>query len=94
MVMDNCPEGLFIFIAPESLAVLSNRLKGRGTETKEQLDIRTQKAKWEIKQCKKFEFVVVNDELETAVNDVREIISSFRKKVMLNTEFIDGLLNE
>ena len=68
------PDALTIFILPPSYEDLKKRLTKRGTETEEQLRIRRENARKEIKEYKKFSHVVVNDNLKTAVNKVLSII--------------------
>jgi guanylate kinase len=65
--------GIYVFIAPPSPEELRQRLAGRGTETPEVLERRLQKAEDEYRERDKYDFVVVNDELELAVERVREI---------------------
>jgi len=73
-VKQHHPQATYIFIAPPSLDVLMSRLKGRGTETDEQITHRTQTALIEMDRQKQYDFVVINDIVETAVQSVRHII--------------------
>lgn len=68
---------LTIFIEPPSLAQLKERLIKRGTETKESLDQRLMKADYELSFAKEFDRIVINDDLEKAVNETRGIIKNF-----------------
>ena len=70
------PQAITIFVLPPSVAALRRRLKRRGTESKEQLKVRFQNARREMKLFRKFEYVVVNDNLNTAVQQVLSIIDS------------------
>jgi len=70
------PNAITIFILPPSITILRRRLKRRGTETKEQLEVRYQNALKELKLFKKFEYCVVNDDLKTAVSEVLGVIAS------------------
>lgn len=63
-----------IFIAPPSMEVLKARLVGRNTETAEQIEKRTQRAFDEMKYQNQYEHIVVNDDLETAIQEVIAII--------------------
>lgn len=65
--------GLYVFIAPPSFEVLRRRLTQRGTETPEVLERRLQKAEDEYRERVKYDHVVVNDDLDRAVQEVREI---------------------
>jgi guanylate kinase len=66
-----------IFIQPPSLKELKNRLLNRGTETEESLALRLERAREEITYADKFDYVVVNDDLDVAYGEVKKIIESF-----------------
>lgn len=68
-----------IFIRPPSLEELKNRLMQRGTEDNESLSTRMERAEKELLYAEKFDYVVINDDLETAKKQVHTIISSFIK---------------
>ena len=63
-----------IFIAPPSLEELENRIRGRSTETDEVIKNRLAQASRELGQSKQYRFVVINDDLDVAVEDCRKII--------------------
>lgn len=69
------PECLSIFILPPSEEELERRLRSRGTETNEQVNLRLQVAKNEILQKNLFDYSVVNDDIDKAVSDVIKIIN-------------------
>lgn len=73
-VMKRCPDGIYIFIAPPSIEALRDRLKGRGSETPEQIDKRVAAAETELELQNKYSYVVVNNVLDDAVRDVKNII--------------------
>ncbi|NGP88208.1 guanylate kinase [Fodinibius halophilus] len=66
-----------IFIKPPSLEVLEERLTNRGSETDETLSKRLKRAEMEMQHADDFDYSVVNDDLETAYAEVKEIIESF-----------------
>jgi len=66
-------EGIYVFIAPPSFEVLRERLSGRGTESPEVLERRLNKAEDEYRERVKYDHVIVNDDLETAIAEVRTI---------------------
>ncbi len=70
------PEAITIFILPPSIPALRSRLSTRGTETQEQLQVRFENAKNELKLWAKFEYAVINENLETAINEVESVIVS------------------
>lgn len=75
------PETLFIFILPPSMKELKRRLEGRGTESKEKIDKRFLRAYEEINEVGKYNYVVVNDEVKTAVEKVSAILLSEKCRV-------------
>ncbi len=68
------PDALLIYIAPPSIEVLRERLLSRGTESIEKINQRLEIAEKELKEIDFFDYVVVNDDLDTAINEVRSII--------------------
>ena len=66
-----------IFIMPPSIGELERRLVGRGTDSPEVIAKRLAKAEFEISKSTEFDHVVVNDDLDAAVEETRRIIESF-----------------
>ena len=75
------PEALFIFIMPPSLKTLIKRLKKRGTESNDKIIKRFHEAYKEINEVTKYNYVVVNDELEDTVNTIEAIIKAEKCRV-------------
>ena len=75
------PECISIFIMPPSIEVLEKRLRGRGTETEENVQKRMARAKEELPKAKEYDYVVVNGALEDCVEDVKCIIRAEKLKV-------------
>ena len=75
------PDTLFIFILPPSMRELRRRLENRGTETKDKIDKRFLRAYEEINEVNKYNYVVVNDDLELAVLKVNSIMISEKCRV-------------
>lgn len=73
------PDSLSIFIMPPSLEVLENRLRGRKTESEADIRKRLGIAAEEMKRSVDYDFIVVNDALEDAVNDAYNIIKNHNK---------------
>ena len=74
------PKATFIFLSPPSLAVLEQRLKDRGTETIEKVNWRLNKAKEEMGEKQIFQYEIVNDKVEEAVNNLEKIVYAERAK--------------
>jgi len=68
------PEGVYIFILPPSMEELRSRLKGRGTEDEDVIEARLQTAYKEIECGNKYNYYVVNDTVENAVETIKKII--------------------
>ena len=66
-----------IFIMPPSVEELRRRLVGRATDTMEVIEKRVAKASFEIEKAPQFDHTVINDDLETAVEDTRTILNNF-----------------
>ena len=77
-IMEKRPEAVTIFILPPSIDVLHSRLTGRGTETKEVIDNRIEQAHFELSYADKYQYKVVNAELDDAVNEVIDILNKSR----------------
>ena len=73
-VKSKCPDVVSIFIRTSSPEVLERRLRERGTETEEAIQRRLQGAARELAQAGGYDHQVINDELDTAVADVRAIV--------------------
>lgn len=67
-------EGVFVFIVPPSLEVLSERLHGRGTESEEVIQNRLARAHEELENIKDYDYVVENNDIKVAVEKIRSII--------------------
>ncbi len=63
-----------VFIAPPSAEALESRLKGRGSESEEQLAMRRARVEYEFSKSKEYDYVVVNDDLESALGELRSLI--------------------
>ena len=73
-VRKKAPGAVLVFIAPPSMEVLKKRLLGRKTETPEQVEKRFARAASEMKLADKYNYQVVNDDLEQAVEELSAII--------------------
>lgn len=65
---------ILIFLSPPSLEVLEDRLRNRKTETEEQIHIRYERAQMELAQAEKFDYVVINDNLEQTYSQIEELV--------------------
>ena len=79
-VRKNMPECMLVFIAPPSFEELENRLKGRGTESDDVIKLRIETAKKELKVAKEYDYIVVNDNIEEATDNILSIIKAEKCK--------------
>ncbi|MDW8801090.1 guanylate kinase [Clostridium sp. A1-XYC3] len=97
-VKDTYPEGVFIFILPPSMEELKKRIINRGSETPESLMTRFKSAYKEINYISKYNYAVVNDTVEEAVQKIESIIVAERCRVDRVKEKIldskEGIIHE
>ena len=79
-VKKNMPSCVLVFIAPPSKEELINRLKGRGTETEEVIKLRVETATKELKVAKEYDYIIVNDNIEKAADDILSVIKAEKCK--------------
>jgi guanylate kinase len=87
-IMEKLPEAISIFIAPPSVEVLRKRLTGRQTEDAEQTEKRIAAAIKEMMQAERYDYLVINDKLEDAVELFTDIVKVQRSKVSQNIKFL------
>ena len=75
------PNGIFIFILPPSMSELRKRITGRGTETEEAINLRLSQTLKEVSYIDKYDYCVVNGELEETVARVKAIITAEHSRV-------------
>lgn len=72
------PDSSLIFILPPSVQALEERLKKRSKDRETNIALRIKKAIGEIQQCEDYDFIIINDDLNKAINEVEAIIISHR----------------
>ena len=73
-IKKNFPEAVLTFIAPPSYEELESRLRGRGTETEEQILSRLETAKGELAKMGEYDYIIVNDKIEQASKDILTVL--------------------
>lgn len=91
-VMEKLKDAVSIFIMPKSMEVLKKRLTGRGTETAEVIEKRMNTAIKEMQEAKNYDYVVINDDLNDCVNDIKQIIRAEKLKYARMEDFVKGVL--
>lgn len=92
-VMKKRPDAVSVFILPPSMKELRRRLNKRGTETEDVIEKRLSQAEREIKMAAQYDYVMINGELELAVNDLLSIIRAQELKKDKSEYLIDEVLN-
>lgn len=93
-IKEKFPEAVLLFVMPPSARVLYERLVGRGTETKEVIDKRMARAVEESQGIEQYDYIVVNDDLDTCVEEVKAIVAASANAAVRNREFIELVRGE
>ena len=93
-IREKMPEAVSIFIMPPLFAELKRRLSGRGTESEELIQKRLASALGEIKRAAEYDYIVVNEDITAAADDIMSVILSSRLKTDRQTKIIDEVLSE
>ena len=83
-----------VFIMPPSLEVLKSRLSGRKTDSEEVINKRMISALSEISSAEEYDYIVVNDDLEEAVNDFVSIVKADRNSIQRKNNLIKEVLKK
>ena len=87
-----CPDAVFLFIAPPSVEELRRRLNKRGTEAAEVIEERVSQAARELSYANRYDYIIVNGELEKAIQDFRTVVRAEKLRTK-NGNKIDEVLN-
>lgn len=85
-VKEMWPDSVMIFLLPPNMEELRKRISGRNTENESTINKRMQKAESELEYVSHYEYVVINDDLEIAVEEVHGIVKAERLKYKRNQE--------
>lgn len=84
------PEACLVFILPPSWEVLEKRLRDRGTETEEKIVERTKQARTEIKYAENYDYLIVNDKLDEAVDDLLAVLRAEKLRRSRSDELLNS----
>ena len=93
-VKEKFPETLLLFVTPPSATILKDRLVGRGTETMDVVEQRMKRAAEEAEGIPSYDYILVNDDLQTCVLQMHHIIQSEHFRTNRNREFIEQIGKE
>lgn len=85
-------EAILIFILPPSVSELRRRLNKRGTEEQDVIDKRVSEAAEEIKKAREYDYIMMNDELEKAIEDFEAILKASKLTNENNKNMIEEVL--
>lgn len=91
---DKLDNAVFILIVPPSIAELEKRLRLRNTDSESVIQLRLRNAVGELKHYDNFDYIVVNDDLERALDDLKSIIIAEQRRTDRNLELIRRLQEE
>ena len=94
LVKEKNPDTLLLFVTPPSAEELKKRLVGRDTETMEQINARLTRAIDEAPIMEKYDYIVINDEVENCVDKIHELLDAAKHSTGLNREFIEMMKEE
>lgn len=87
-VKEKFPETVLVFMIPPTLNDLRNRLTGRGTESEEVIEKRIKRASDEIELIEKYDYVVINNRIEDAKEDLLKIVDAEKMNVKRNKDIV------
>ncbi|SFK80134.1 guanylate kinase [Lachnospiraceae bacterium KH1T2] len=93
-VKEKFPEALLLFVTPPTAKCLKERLVGRGTETLEVCESRLKRAVQESEGIEKYDYLIINDDLDTCVKEMHQIIQSAKFQPMRQEAFIKEIREE
>lgn len=86
------PNAATVFILPPSFVALEERIRGRGDLTAEAIETRLKNARQEIKACVNYSYIVVNGDLDTAVQELQAIVTAERcRRERKDDEFVENI---
>ena len=88
------PNAIGIFILPPSLTALEKRLRDRGTDSAEVIQRRMSKAVNEMSHYDEYDFVIVNDDVDTALTQMKSIVTAMRSKNTVMKQKYGNLIND
>jgi guanylate kinase len=79
-VKEKYPDAKLLFLMPPTFSELRKRLIARGTENDSEIERRIRRAKEELKEMPKYDYLVVNEEIQQAINEIRMIVKAEKLK--------------
>lgn len=93
-VKEKYPDTLLLFVTPPSAKELKERLVGRGTETMDVIESRMKRAAEESEGVEAYDYLIINDDLETCVKEMHQVIQSEHNRVNRCNAMIEQIRRE
>ena len=93
-IKEKFPESLLIFVTPPGAEELKRRLVSRGTESEEVIATRLARASEESEGIEAYDYIVVNDDLGTCVEEVHQLVEASRRAPVRREAFIEEIRNQ
>ncbi len=93
-IKERFPDALLLFVMPPSADELKRRLVGRGTETMEVIDQRLHRAAEEAEGMTSYDYILINDKVDTCVDAMHHLIQAQHRRVSGNLDFIQQMKSE
>ncbi|MEF9958348.1 MAG: guanylate kinase [Niameybacter sp.] len=88
------PDAIFVFIMPPNFEELKSRLIGRATETDDVIEVRLKRAEDELQMYREYDYIVINDRLEDAVDHIKQIVQAEKLKSYRYKSYIENMLKK
>ncbi len=93
-VKETYPEALMVFVMPPDVETLTERLRGRGSETEETVQARLKQAVWESGYVEAYDYILINDDLQRSADELRALIETQHNKTERNMDFTNQIRRE
>ncbi len=93
-VKEKFPDTVTVFVTPPTISELRKRLTGRGTEDAETIEKRIERAAEEVRYAYDYDYLLINDDIDKAIADLRDIVSAEHQKEENRTDVIKRLQDE
>ena len=88
------PDAVLVFMAPPSIEALQERLKGRGTEDEKEVEKRLRRAVEEAEDMESYDYLLINEDLETCVEELHQIVRCEHQRTGVNLEMMSRIKND
>ncbi len=93
-VKEKFPDTVTVFVTPPTISELRKRLTGRGTEDAETIEKRIERAAEEVRYAYDYDYLLINDDIDKAIADLRDIVSAEHQKEENRTDVVKRLQDE